>query len=270
MKKFIALLAVFATIGAFAFDWDNDYKQFLTIEVNLSENRKNGFVEAPIVAAEALLKDLDASGIKEQSDIWKLRYLKVYSHVNFQRNKDMSFEDSIKAFDAKAKEIGLSDNVDLGEKFISMFVFYNFKQIPDVYNYLKSLEDTSWRKNFYDGGYYAYNTGNFEDAYDWYMENGLYCDRAMSIAIDNLKDYDKAIEAAKCISGKKLKPATLESSVEIIINKLYRQSKNKTEVIAILEDINFTYSQYLSKDGSYTNAITRVRQTLDAYYSVKR
>lgn len=270
MKKFITLLAAFATIGAFAFNWDNDYKQYQTIEGNLCDNRNRGFVEAPIVAAEALLKDFDASGIKEQNDNWKLRYLKVFSQVNFQRNKEMSFNDSMKAFDAKAKEIGLSDNIDLGEKFKSMFVFYNIKQIPDVYNYLKSLEDTSWKKTFVDGGYYAAKTGNYKEAYDWYMESGLFYDRAMVIAVENIKDYDKAIEAAKGISGKKVIPSALENSVEIIINKLYRQAKNKAEIITILEDINFTYSQYLNKEGSYTNAVTKVRQTLDAYYSVKR
>ena len=270
MKKFITLLAVFATIGAFAFNWDNDFKQYQTIDYNLCENKKNNFAEAPIVAAEALLKDFDASGIKEQSDLWKLRYMRIYTHINIQRNKDMSFEDSIKAFDAKAKEIGLSDNVDLGQKFSSMFMSYNIKHIPDVYNYLKSLEDTSWIKTFADGGYYAERSGNYEDAYDWYMESEVFYDRAMHIAVQKLKDYDKAIKAAKGIGGRKANPTELEVAVETIINKLYRHSKNKAEIITILEDINFTYSQYLSKDGSYTNAVARVRQALDAYYSVKR
>lgn len=270
MKKFITLLTVFAAIGAFAFDWNNSDKQYQTTVNNLIANKANNFVEAPIVAAEALLKDLEDSGIKEQGDLWKLRYLRVYANVNFQRNKDMSFEDSVKKFDAKAKEIGLSDSIELSRKLGSMLVPDNSKQFPDVYNYLKSLEDTSWRKNFIDGGYYADKTGNYEDAYDLYIESGFFYDRAMNIAINNLKDYDKAIEAAKNICVRKLNQSEIEMAVENIINKLYRKSKNKTEIIAILEDINFTYSQYLSKEGNYTNAVTRVRQTLDAYYSVKR
>ena len=253
MKKFITLIAAVATVSAFAFDFKTDSNNYNTIASNLKKN-KAVYAEAPIVAAEELLKDMDASGIAQQSDKWKLKYLKVFSQVEYQRNRDRAFADSFKILNDKAKEIGLSDNVDLGKKLDSMFVFYNDKQVPDVYNYLKSLKDTSWKKTFFDGGYYAHKTGNYEEAYNWYMERGFFYNRA----------------AAKGVSGNQVPPDILEHCVEIIINKLYSNAKNKAEIITILEDINFTYSQYLNKEGGYINAITKVRQTLDAYYSVKR
>ena len=269
MKKFITLIAAVATVSAFAFDFKTDSNNYNTIVSNLKKN-KVVYAEAPIVAAEELLKDMDASGIAQQSDKWKLKYLKVFSQVQYQRNRDRAFADSLKIFNDKAKEIGLSDNVDLGEKLDSMFVFYNDKQVPDVYNYLKSLKDTSWKKTFFDGGYYAHRMGNYEEAYNWYMERGFFYNRAMMVAIENLNDYNKAVAAAKGVSGNQVPPDILEHCVEIIINKLYSNAKNKAEIITILEDINFTYSQYLNKEGDYINAITKVRQTLDAYYSVKR
>ncbi len=271
MKKFIAFcVAALTTASAFAFDFNNsdDKTKFYTTGRNLDINYKQ-VKEELIVAAEELLKDMKDSGIDKATDDWKYSYIWLYCRVFYNRNKDASFETKHNAAKEEMKAIGLDYNANLGQTFGNIFIFYDGVVHKDVYNYLMS-NTGDWKRTFGDGGFYAAANGDYKNAYELYVAQGWWTNRAISIAINQLKDNNKALAAAKNIASIKMGPNELNEAVGLIIGKLYTGSKDKAEVISILEDINFTYSQYLKKESGYLEPLTRVRQTLDAYYSVKR
>lgn len=271
MKKFIAFcIAALTTASAFAFDFNNsdDKAKYNTIGWNLSNNYKQ-IKEEQIVAAEELLKDMKDSGIDKATDGWKYAYIRVYCKVFYYRNKDASFETKHNAAKEEMKAIGLDYNANLGRTFDTIFLFYDEVVYKDVYNYIMS-NTGDWKRTFSDGGFYAAVNGDYKNAYELYVAQGRWTNRAIRIAIDKLNDNDKALAAAKKIATIKMEPYTLSEAVDLIIRRLYTGSKDKAEIISILEDINFTYSQYLKKESGYLEPLTKVRQTLDAYYSVKR
>lgn len=271
MKKFIAFcIAALTTASAFAFDFNNsdDKAKYNTIGSNLFNNYKQ-VKEEPIVAAEELLKDMKDSGIDKATSGWKYSYIWLYCQVFYYRNKDASFETKHNAAKEEMKAIGLDYNANLGSTFEAIFLFYDKSVYKDVYNYLMS-NTGDWKRTFCDGGFYAAVNGDYKNAYELYVAQGRWIDRAIFIAIDKLKDNDKALAAAKKIAAIKMEPHNLNEAVGLIIHNLYIGSKDKAEIISILEDINFTYSQYLKKESGYLEPLTKVRQTLDAYYSVKR
>lgn len=271
MKKFIAFcIAALTTASAFAFDFNNsdDKAKYNTIGWNLFNNYKQ-VKEEPIVAAEELLKDMKDSGIDKATDDWKYLYIRVYCSVFYYRNKDASFEIKHNAAKEEMKAIGLDYNADLGRTFNNIFLFYDEVVHKDVYNYIMS-NTGDWKRTFGDGGFYAAVNGDYKNAYELYVAQGMWTNRAIYIAINKLNDNDKALAAAKKVAAVKLGPMSLNEAVGLIIHRLYIGSKDKAEIISILEDINFTYSQYLKKESGYLEPLTKVRQTLDAYYSVKR
>lgn len=271
MKKFIAFcIAALTTASAFAFDSNNsdDIAKYNTIRWNLDNNYKH-IKEEQIVAAEELLKDMKDSGIDKTTDDWKYSYIWLYCRVFYYRNKDASFETKHNAAKEEMKAVGLDYNANLGRTFENIFIYFDESVYKDVYNYLMS-NTGDWKRIFSDGGFYAAVNGDYKNAYELYVTQGRWTNRAIFIAIDKLKDNDKALAAAKKVAAVKLIPASLNNAVGLIIHNLYIGSKDKAEIISILEDINFTYSQYLKKESGYLEPLTKVRQTLDAYYSVKR
>ena len=133
-----------------------------------------------------------------------------------------------------------------------------------MYNAIKTTENGYM---FSNSGFYAYNVGKYEDAYNFYMANKVFPERCVNIAIYNLKDLKKAFAAAQIITTKNYKASVVKSIVNHVLNKIATSDEvDQNSVKLFLQKVNIRYSRLMKEDeNTWAPIIGDVRMTLSAY-----
>ena len=134
----------------------------------------------------------------------------------------------------------------------------------EMYNTIKSTPDGYL---FNDSGYWATAVGEYSDAYDFYGATKMFPDRMINIAIKNLKDSNKAFNAAKMITEKTYAPNIVLSVLNNVAENLTSDNSiSDNDMKKFLQQVNRRYSPKLNEDEeTWQPIIASVRTMLETY-----
>lgn len=264
MKLFVLFLAALSVVTVNAIEYNG--KEFSkNVHDVLVENSKTK--DQAVVAS--VKKYLDS--VEPKTDSQKRSVIKFKVWVYDQtKGADTSFEGLSKYRDeliAKEKfEVAPTE----AQKLEMLDIWYKAYKSTDKDYAVKMYEAIKATPNghkFSNAGFYAYHTNNYLDAYNFYMDNQVFPERCVEIAIKNLKDTKKVLNAAQAITKKNHDAKRVKLIVDCVINNLTTSdSVDQNEVKLFLQKVNKRYSRLMKEDeATWAPIIGDVRMTLAAY-----
>lgn len=263
MNKVILLVTIFASfICASAVEFD--YKEFnKNVYKRLVENKEK---KDQTVIAE-VNKYLESVETKNDAQKLTIIQFKVWAYDQ-TTGSDKSFEE-LKKYSTELLSKEKFEKQPTGAQTIRILdCWYKVKNdkafCEAMYNAIKTTENGYM---FTNSGFYAYNIGKYEDAYNFYMANKVFPDRSVDVAVKHLKNPNKALVAANMITEKTYPVGVVTKVVTLVLeNVVTSKQVNQEEVKLFLQNVNKRYSRLMKEDeNSWAPVIGDVRMTLEAY-----
>lgn len=262
MKKFIILNIILSTIftaSAVKFNVqevnNNTYKKLVNNRETLDQN---------------VVKEVNdyLNTVETKTDVQKLYVIK-YKIFTYDQTKgaDNSFE-GLKAYLEKMlSDAKLDKPVTEAKKLEMMDIWYKHTDKDFVAKMYNAIKTTPNGHKFRDAGWWAQHAKQYNDAYNFYMDNQAFPERCVEIAIKNLKDTKKVLDAAQVITKKNYDAKKVKPIVDYVINNLTTSdSVDQNEVKLFLQKVNKRYSRLMKDDeATWAPIIGDVRMTLAAY-----
>lgn len=264
MKLFVLFLAALSVVTVNAIEFKTS-EIFKNVHDVLVENRKTKD-QSVVASVKEYLDSVEPKVDKQKRTVIKFKVW-VYDQT---KGSDTSFEGLSKYRDeliAKEKfEVAPTEAQKL-EMLNIWYKAYNGTDKDFVAKMYNAIKTTPNGHKFAEAGYYAYHTNNYLDAYNFYMENQVYPDRCIGIAINNLKDTKKALDAAQIITKTNCNAKVVKRVVDYVINNFTtNDSVDQNEVKLFLQKVNRRYSRLMKEDeATWAPIIGDVRMTLAAY-----
>lgn len=264
MNKVVLLVTVFASfICASAVEYN--YKEIdEKVYKRLVENKEK---KDQTVIAE-VNKYLES--VETKNDAQKLAVIKYKLWVYDQtKDVDNSFNGIKKHLEELLANAKLDNSVSDVKKLEMMSIWYKTKETDGKYtsSMYNAIKTTKNGTKFADSGFWAYFAKQYEDAYAFYMENKVFPDRSVNIAVMHLKNPNKALVAANMITEKTYPVGVVTKVVTLVLeNVVTSKQVNQEEVKLFLQNVNKRYSRLMKEDeNSWAPVIGDVRMTLEAY-----
>ena len=264
MNKVVLLVTVFASfICASAVEYNS--KEFNEkVYKRLIENKEK---KDQTVIAE-VNKYLES--VETKTDGQKLAVIKNKLWVYDQtKDVDNSFNGIKKHLEELLANAKLDNPVSDVKKLEMMSIWSKVKETDGKYtsSMYNAIKTTKNGTKFADSGFWAYFAKQYEDAYAFYMENKVFPDRSVNIAVKHLKNPNKALVAANMITEKTYSVGVVTKVVTLVLeNVVTSKQVNQEEVKLFLQNVNKRYSRLMKEDeNSWAPVIGDVRMTLEAY-----
>lgn len=264
MNKVVLLVIIFASfICASAVEYnfkelkENTYKRLI-------ENREKND-QTVIAEVNKYLESVETKTDGQKLDVIKYK-LFAYDQT---KDVDNSFDGIKKHLEELLANAKLDNPVSDVKKLEMMSIWYKVletdgKYTSSMYNAIKTTKNGT---KFGDSGFWAYWAKQYEDAYTFYMENKVFPDRSVRIAVNQLKNPNKALAAANMITEKTYPADVVTKVVTLVLeNVVTSKQVNQEEVKLFLQNVNKRYSRLMKEDeNSWAPVIGDVRMTLEAY-----
>jgi hypothetical protein len=262
MKLFVLFLAALSVVTVNAIEYKSA-EFFKNVHDVLAENSKTQD-QSVVASVKKYIDSVEPKNDQQKRNVIKFKVW-VYDQT---KGSDTSFEGLSKYRDeliAKEKfEVAPTE----AQKLEMLDIWYKYRTDKDfvakMYNAIKATPNGH---RFSNAGVYAYRTNNYLDAYNFYMENQVFPERCVEIAIKNLKDTKKVLDAAQVITKKNYDAKKVKPIVDCVINNLTTSdSVDQNEVKLFLQKVNKRYSRLMKEDeATWAPIIGDVRMTLAAY-----
>lgn len=262
MKKFIILniiLSTIFTVGAVEFNgqevYNNTYKKLVNNRETLDQN---------------VVKEVNdyLNAVETKTDAQKLYVIRFKLFAYDQtKGSDNSFEGLKTYLEKMLSDAKLDKPIPEVKKLDMVGIWYKYTDKDFVVKMYNAIKSTPNGTKFGDAGWWAYHSKQYNDAYNFYMENQVFPERCVEIAIKNLKDNKKVLDAAQVITKKNYDAKKVKPIVDCVINNLTTSdSVDQNEVKLFLQKVNKRYSRLMKEDeATWAPIIGDVRMTLAAY-----
>ena len=262
MKLFVLFLVALSVVTVNAIEFNG--AEFSKKVHDVLASNSNTKDQSVVASVKKYLDSIEPKKDSEKRNVIKFKVW-VYDQT---KGSDTSFEGLSKYRDeliAKEKfEVAPTE----AQKLDMVDIWYKYKTDKDfVVKMYKAIKATPNGHKFPNAGFYATHTNHYLDAYNFYMENQVFPDRCVEIAIKNLKDNKKAWEAAQVITKKNYDAKKVKPIVDYVISNLTTSdSVDQNEVKLFLQKVNKRYSRLMKEDeATWAPIIGDVRMTLAAY-----
>ena len=262
MKKFIILNIILSTIftaSAVEFNvqeaYNNAYKKLVNNRETLDQN---------------VVKEVNdyLNTVETKTDAQKLCIIK-YKLFTYDQTKgaDNSFDGLKTYLEKMLSDAKLDKPVTEAKKLEMMDIWYKYSDKDFIAKMYNAIKVTPNGHKFADAGWWAQRAKQYNDAYNFYMENQVFPDRCVEIAVKYLNDPQKALSAAKLVADKTYPVEVVNKVVGLVLENIVTNKQvNQEDVKTFLQDINKRYSRLMKEDEkAWAPIIGDVRMTLGAY-----
>ena len=262
MKKFIILniiLSTIFTVSAVEFNskevYNNTYKKLVNNRETLDQN---------------VVKEVNdyLNAVETKTDAQKLYVIRFKLFAYDQtKGSDNSFEGLKIYLEKMLSDAKLDKPIPEVKKLDMVGIWYKYTDKDFVTKMYNAIKTTPNGTKFGDAGWWAYHSKQYNDAYNFYMENQVFPHRSVEIAIKYLNDPQKALSAAKLVADKTYPVEVVNKVVGLVLeNVVTNKQVNQEDVKTFLQDINKRYSRLMKEDEkAWAPIIGDVRMTLGAY-----
>lgn len=262
MKKFIILniiLSTIFTVSAVEFNskevYNNTYKKLVNNRETLDQN---------------VVKEVNdyLNAVETKTDAQKLYVIKFKLFAYDQtKGSDNSFEGLKTYLEKMLSDAKLDKPIPEVKKLSMVGIWYKRTDKDFVAKMYNAIKTTPNGIKFVDAGWWAQHAKQYNDAYNFYMENQVFPDRSVEIAVKYLNDPQKALSAAKLVADKTYPVKVVNKVVGLVLeNVVTNKQVNQEDVKTFLQDINKRYSRLMKEDEkAWAPIIGDVRMTLAAY-----